>query len=175
MTPSQQRNLLLALLAAGALIVVTVSLIALTRSRRDIDIAAPADTAPASSGGFTFFDVSRTTVLDRDLRDRLSEVLGSDAIAHATPIDLTIVDQVDRLSIFSLILRFTQGSQFGHPAVKVTQASKISVTAVEGSLPAHADGETLCEAGESLVLENLPQALEVIVPADGVGEAGFQT
>ncbi len=89
--------------------------------------------------------------------------------------DLTIVDQVDRVSIFALILRFTQGSQFGHPAVKVAQASKISVTAVQGSLPAHADGETLCEAGESLVLEILPQALEVIVPAEGEVEGGSPT
>jgi len=92
MTPRQQRNLLLAILAAGALIVITATLIALTRSRRDIQIAAPAHTESASDG-FTFFDVTRTTVLDHSLRSRLTETLGSDAIAHATPIDLTIVDQ----------------------------------------------------------------------------------
>jgi hypothetical protein len=126
MTPSQQRNLLLALLAAGVLIVVTASLIALTRSRRDIEIAAPADTAPASSGGFTFFDVRRTTVLDRDLRDRLSEALGSDAIAHATPIDLTIVDQAFMQAHLPEVYRLNQrlnpplGERREHPTTRLT-------------------------------------------------------
>lgn len=84
--------------------------------------------------------------------------------------DLTIVDQVDRAAIFALILRFTQGNQFGHPAVKMAQVSKVTVIAEQGSLPAHADGETLCQAGESLALEILPQALEVIVPVEGQKE-----
>jgi len=91
MTPRQQRNLVLALLAAGALIVITATMIALTRSQRDIQIAAPAPTASAQEG-FAFFDINRATVLDHGLRNRLAETLGSDAIAHATPIDLTIVD-----------------------------------------------------------------------------------
>jgi YegS/Rv2252/BmrU family lipid kinase len=81
--------------------------------------------------------------------------------------DLTIVDQVGRAMIFSLILRFMQGSQAGHPAVKMTQTSKVIVTAEQGALPAHADGETLCEAGERLELEIVPQAVEVIVPGKG--------
>ena len=92
MTPSQQRNLIIVLLATGSLIVVIFSVIALTRSQRDIQIAAPADeTLPA--GGFTFFDVDRATVLNPALRRSLSNLLGSDAIAHATPIDLTVVDR----------------------------------------------------------------------------------
>jgi hypothetical protein len=91
MTPSQQRNLLLTLLAAGLVVVITATIIALTRSQRDIHIAAPVDTTPTSEG-FTFFDVNRSTVLDRDLRRKLSDTLGSDAIAHASPIDLIIVD-----------------------------------------------------------------------------------
>ena len=64
MTPSQQRNLIIVLLTAGSLIVVIFTAIALTRSQRDIQIAAPADSA-LSSGGFTFFDLDRTTVLSR--------------------------------------------------------------------------------------------------------------
>ena len=92
MTPAQQRTLILVILAAGALAVVTATLIALTRPQRDIQIEAPAATN-GPSGGFTFFDVDKSTVLTRDLRRRLSTTLGSDAIAHATPIDLTVVDQ----------------------------------------------------------------------------------
>ena len=92
MTPSQQRNLIIALLAVGSLIVVIFTVIALTRSQRDIRIAAPAEGA-LPSGGFTFFDLNRTTVLNRELRQTLSNMLGSDAIAQATPIDLTVVNQ----------------------------------------------------------------------------------
>jgi hypothetical protein len=36
------------------------------------------------------------------------------------------------------------------------------VSAVEGSLPAHADGETLCEAGQALEVELIPQGIEII-------------
>lgn len=80
--------------------------------------------------------------------------------------DLTIADHVDRATIFALILRFMQGSQVGHPAIKVAQTAKVTITAEQGSLPAHADGETLCQAGESLEMEILPQALEVITPRE---------
>jgi len=86
--------------------------------------------------------------------------------------DLTIADQVGKAKIFALILRFMQGSQAGHPAIKISQTEKVTVTAIEGTLPAHADGETLCESGESLMLEIVPQALEVIVPSEGE-EGGY--
>jgi len=93
MTPSQQRNLLLTLLVVGLLVLITATFIALTRSQRAIPMAAPADTGSASDG-FAFFGVNHATVLDHDLRKRLSDALGSDAIAHASPIDLTIVGPV---------------------------------------------------------------------------------
>ncbi len=92
MTPQQQRYLLMSLLATGLLIIIILTFIALTRTQRDIQIASPAEET-SSSSGFTFFDLHRTTVLNRDLRRNLSQTLGSDAIAHATPIDLTIIDR----------------------------------------------------------------------------------
>lgn len=78
--------------------------------------------------------------------------------------DLTIVDQVGRAMMFALILRFMQGSQVGHPAIKIARSAEITVTADQGGIPAHADGETLCEAGEQLELEIVPQSMEVIIP-----------
>lgn len=92
MTPRQQRYLLMILLAAGLLIILMTTFFALTRTQRDIQIATPAEeTSPPN--GFTFFDLHRATVLNRDLRRNLSQTLGSDAIAHATPIDLTMIDR----------------------------------------------------------------------------------
>jgi hypothetical protein len=45
------------------------------------------------------------------------------------------------------------------------QARKVVVTAVEGVLPAHADGETLCTAGQRLEMELLPRQIEIICPS----------
>jgi YegS/Rv2252/BmrU family lipid kinase len=76
--------------------------------------------------------------------------------------DLCIVREVSRVRIFSLILRFMQGTQATQEPVRMVQAQRVVVTAVNGVLPAHADGETLCTAGQQLRMELLPQQLEVI-------------
>ncbi len=80
--------------------------------------------------------------------------------------DLCLVSQVKRLETFRLIVKFMQGSQAGHPAVRMERTDHLTVTALQGSLPAHADGETLCTAGRQLEMKILPKALEVIVPAE---------
>ena len=80
--------------------------------------------------------------------------------------DLCIAGQVSRLGIFLLLPRFMQGSQAGHPAIRTAQAARVSVSTLDGGLPAHADGETLCTTGQRLDLEILPKMLEVLVPGD---------
>jgi diacylglycerol kinase (ATP) len=80
--------------------------------------------------------------------------------------DLCIARQVSRPAIFLLIPRFMQGSQAGHPAIQMVRADHVTVTAVEGKLPAHADGETLCYAGERLELTLFPRMLEILAPHD---------
>ena len=76
--------------------------------------------------------------------------------------DLTIADQVSRASILYMITRFMQGTQASHYAIHTYQTAALRVTAVEGTLPVHMDGETLCEKGESLELKLIPAALEVV-------------
>ena len=78
--------------------------------------------------------------------------------------DLCIAGQVSRLGILTLLPRFMQGNQFGHPAIRAGQSGHVVVSAVTGSLPAHADGETLCLSGERLEMELVPSALDMIVP-----------
>jgi diacylglycerol kinase (ATP) len=78
--------------------------------------------------------------------------------------DLCIARQVSRPGILKLIPRFMKGNQAGHPAIQMARADRVSVTALQGSLPAHADGETLCFAGQRLELSVMPRMLEVIVP-----------
>lgn len=76
--------------------------------------------------------------------------------------DVCIARQVSRPRIFALIPRFMQGTQASHPAITTARTRQIKVTALEGVLPAHADGETLCTEGKELSLELLPAQIEMI-------------
>jgi YegS/Rv2252/BmrU family lipid kinase len=79
--------------------------------------------------------------------------------------DLCIADQVSKLGILALIPRFMQGTQASHPAVHTGRTNRIMVTALEGVLPAHADGETICTEGEKLTVELLAGEIDVICQA----------
>ena len=79
-------------------------------------------------------------------------------------LDLCIAAQVSRLGILALIPRFMNGTQATRPSISTGRADHVSVTAIQGTLPAHADGETLCEAGSKLTIEILPRQMEVFVP-----------
>ncbi len=86
------------------------------------------------------------------------------ALTDDSLFDLCIATQVSKMKIFTLIPKFMKGSQSDDPSIRSVQTRHVSITALEGSLPAHSDGETLCHAGKSLTLEILPRALEIIRP-----------
>ena len=77
-------------------------------------------------------------------------------------LDLCIAEQVSKARIFALIPRFMAGTQASQPSIQTGRTGSIVVTALEGSLPAHADGETLCTEGEQLNVEILPRQIEII-------------
>ncbi len=81
--------------------------------------------------------------------------------------DLCIARQVSRPRIFAVMLKFMKGTQAEHPAITTGRTNRITVTAVEGTLPAHADGETLCTEGRKLELEIIPNAIEIVSAAPG--------
>jgi diacylglycerol kinase (ATP) len=76
--------------------------------------------------------------------------------------DLCCVKHVSKLATFPLMLKFMKGTQASDPAVRFIQGSKIAITAIQGSIPAHADGETVCENGKQVRVELLPHQLELI-------------
>jgi len=76
--------------------------------------------------------------------------------------DLCIAHQVSRARIFALIPHFIKGTQATQEPIQTRQAQHVVVTALEGVLPAHADGETLCIEGQELVIELLPRQIEMI-------------
>jgi diacylglycerol kinase (ATP) len=81
--------------------------------------------------------------------------------------DICLAGAVSQIRILPVAATFISGKQENDRAVKMLRGKKVSVRAVEGTIPAHADGETICTAGQSLSVELLPAALEVVVQADG--------
>lgn len=75
---------------------------------------------------------------------------------------LCIAGDAKRRTIFSVIPRFMKGTQAGHPVIEMRLAKHLTVTAMDAPLPAHADGETLCESGRNLTVELLPGQIEIV-------------
>jgi diacylglycerol kinase (ATP) len=84
------------------------------------------------------------------------------AFINDTLLDICIANQVSRAQIFALIPLFMKGTQAGNPAIQTLQTRSLVVTALDGSLPAHADGETLCKAGKKLTISIIPRPLEIL-------------
>jgi YegS/Rv2252/BmrU family lipid kinase len=79
-------------------------------------------------------------------------------------LDLCIAASPTKLRILRLITYFLKGTQATQPEIRTARSAEVSVRAVEGTLPAHCDGETLCLAGDELRIEMIPAALEFIAP-----------
>jgi len=80
--------------------------------------------------------------------------------------DLCIASDAGRLRIFGLVPYFLKGTQASQPEITTGRSSKIVVKAIKGSLPAHCDGETLCENGVELQAEIVPAAIEIVTKTD---------
>lgn len=73
-----------------------------------------------------------------------------------------IAETMPKFKIFPMIVKFMKGRQIGHPAIQAGVFKRMRVKVLEGSLPGHADGETICTQGQSLEIEIFPNAIEVI-------------
>lgn len=76
--------------------------------------------------------------------------------------DVIIVRQVSKLAVLTIMPLFMKGTHLSHPAVRGVRARRVAVTALQGSIPAHCDGETLCTEGQQLVLELIPRQIEMV-------------
>jgi len=89
-------------------------------------------------------------------------MMGPNALPDDGLFDLCIAGQVSRARILALIPHFMKGTQAAHPSIKTARARRVIVTALQGVLPAHADGETLCVEGHELMMELLPRQIDII-------------
>ncbi len=55
-----------------------------------------------------------------------------------------------------------KGTQATQKEVRMAQARKVSIRALQGTLPIHCDGETVCYEGSEIAIELLPQQIEFI-------------
>ncbi len=78
--------------------------------------------------------------------------------------DLCIAEEVKKLKIFSLISLFLKGTQYEDAAIKGRQSANLTMRAVKGSLPVHADGETISTACDQIHIELLGHQLEMYLP-----------
>ncbi len=89
-------------------------------------------------------------------------MMAPSALTDDGMLDLCIAGQLSRLGILTMIPRFMKGTQATQPQIKTGRAAKIRVIALEGVLPAHADGETICTAGKELQVEIIKEPIKII-------------
>jgi len=80
-------------------------------------------------------------------------------------LDLCIAEQMSSFEVIKMIPHFTKGDQATQPAIKTGRAAHITITALDGPLPAQTDGEIICVDGNRLEIGVLPGELEIIVGA----------
>jgi diacylglycerol kinase family enzyme len=85
-----------------------------------------------------------------------------DAIPDDGRFDLCIAEEVSRARMFTFIPHFIKGTQATQPEIKMRKSKTARVTAVEGSMPVHIDGEITGKACKELTVEILPGQLEII-------------
>jgi YegS/Rv2252/BmrU family lipid kinase len=94
-------------------------------------------------------------------------VMAPDAQPDDGLFDLCIAHEVSRARMFALIPHFLRGTQATQEPITTGRAARISITALEGALPAQTDGEILCIDGQQLEIELLPRQIEVICQPPG--------
>lgn len=91
-----------------------------------------------------------------------SFLFAPDALQDDGVLNLCIAGHLTRLQILGLFPKVMKGTQKDHPAIKMPSTQHIQIIALKGKLPVHADGETICEAGQELDIRVLPQKLQLV-------------
>lgn len=84
------------------------------------------------------------------------------AVINDNLFNLVIVSKIPQMAMFGLIGKFMKGTHTEDPAVQTCQGDRVTVTALKGTLPVHADGVTICEAGQMVSIDLIPRGLELI-------------
>jgi diacylglycerol kinase (ATP) len=81
--------------------------------------------------------------------------------------DLCMAERLSRREMVALIARYTKGTQASHKKMKTARSARYDISAPQGGLVVHADGETICTDGKALSVECLPGQIEIICDLSG--------
>ncbi len=93
-------------------------------------------------------------------------MMAPDGIPDDGKFDVCVVTKVSKGKVLALIPHFLKGDQYGQEAVRAIQTKTLKTTAVEGSLPVHVDGETLCVEGKELDIKIIKKQIDLICELD---------
>ncbi len=86
---------------------------------------------------------------------------------HDGFLDLCMAESLTRGEMIGLMLRYTKGTQASHPKVRTERSSRFELLAPAGGLVVHADGETICTDGTSIVAECRGSKLRLVCADEG--------
>ncbi|MCE5208674.1 MAG: diacylglycerol kinase family lipid kinase [Chloroflexi bacterium] len=87
--------------------------------------------------------------------------------AHDGVMDICLTKGVGKFKTLCLITKFLQGTQYTQPEIIGRRVSKVTVRAVKGTLPIHADGETIAIECDQVEIELLPAQLKMYLSKAG--------
>jgi len=81
---------------------------------------------------------------------------------HDGLFDICMAARLTRREMLGLIVRYTKGTQEGHPKIQTGRSSRYAISTPDGGLVVHADGETICTDGKSILVECLPSLVKIV-------------
>jgi diacylglycerol kinase family enzyme len=91
--------------------------------------------------------------------------MGPKALLDDGLLDICYVKhQPSRLSLLKILKHYTKGTQEQCDGVTFGRGTSFKLTALEGGLAAHCDGETICYDGKELDITCIPNAIRLIKP-----------
>ncbi|MCC6148093.1 MAG: diacylglycerol kinase family lipid kinase [Anaerolineaceae bacterium] len=77
-------------------------------------------------------------------------------------LDLCLAYKMNRVEMLRTIPTFFNGTQYSRKHIGGERSSQIEIRALQGTLPVHADGETICTNGQELKIKVIPRQIELI-------------
>jgi diacylglycerol kinase (ATP) len=90
-------------------------------------------------------------------------MMAPNGIPNDALFDVCVARKVSKGNVLKLIPHFMKGDQYDYDPVSLIQTTTLKATALDGTLPVHVDGETLCTEGKELDVTLLKRQIDLIV------------
>jgi diacylglycerol kinase (ATP) len=89
-------------------------------------------------------------------------MMAPDGIPDDGKFDVCVSKRVSKGKVLTLIPHFMKGDQYDFEPVRLIQTTTLKTTALDGTLPVHVDGETLCVEGKELDIKLIKRQIDLI-------------